>query len=159
MKVAITKYANALFSPAWKHMPEAYVELFKNTDNHEGFRFPQDDNEFCFVATRHNDLTKVLGFLVAYDWRSVNTYISVAYTLPEFRKLGIHTALFNALKDDCLKRNIHTIHSSVHANNVEAVAAMEKQGRIFGSRNVRYDLLVGHEPTIVEVKDELKGYL
>ncbi|RVP50776.1 GNAT family N-acetyltransferase [Sinorhizobium meliloti] len=68
--------------------------------------------------------------LIIYDCGAENWSILLGYVLPEHRRKGIYTALFNALRDKAQEQgNIFSILSGTHPSNLAAQAAFEAQGR------------------------------
>ncbi|NEI60955.1 GNAT family N-acetyltransferase [Rhizobium leguminosarum] len=86
-------------------------------------------NDPCLICSDGADQPK--GFLVyRYDQLRCSWFILLAYTLPAHRRLGVHSALFNALVERGRQRgDILAIDSGTHVLNKAAQAAFEAQGR------------------------------
>lgn len=121
-------YKHYAYSPAWELVPQAVTYLEES-----GFglgRGPQTPPLFtdsCLAAIGKDG--KAIGF-VTWDCGGEIWHITLSYVVPEHRRKGIHTALFDALVDKGLQKgNIVSIDSMTHGNNLAAQAAFEAQGR------------------------------
>ena len=74
---------------------------------------------------------KAIGFLIyRYDDLKCAWFILLAWVSEDHRRMGIHTALFNALVARAKKRgDILSIDCGTHIENHVAQAAFEAQGR------------------------------
>ena len=128
MTNVVSFFENCGHSPAWRLIPQAVLEL-----DASGFGFhpyqPPVWNDPCLLCCDENGNAK--GFLVyRYDQQRCTWFILLAYTAPNHRRSGVHTALFQALVERARKRDdILAIDSGTHALNTAAQAAFEAQGR------------------------------
>ncbi|RVJ77562.1 GNAT family N-acetyltransferase [Sinorhizobium meliloti] len=146
-------YKHYAHSPAWELVPQALTYLEES-----GFglgRGPQTPPSFtdsCMAAIGKDG--KAIGFMI-YRGEMLWT-IDLSYVVPEHRRKGIHTALFDALVDKGLQQgNIVSIKCTTHPNNLPAQAAFEAQGRTKEYIGYSYHLkdeIVGIEPTAEEMR-------
>ncbi|QIG74800.1 GNAT family N-acetyltransferase protein [Rhizobium phage RHph_I42] len=128
-QIAITKYPQMVYSPAYRYMPEAYAELFSNMEHSPGGMYlPTGSEDYVFVAHSVGQPESVYGFLACYDWR-LSVITAMAYTRPDFRRRGIHSALFKTLKADAEERGMREISSSAFHSNTASLESQRKQGR------------------------------
>lgn len=74
---------------------------------------------------------KPLAFIQYVNlYYETSCHIQLSYTDPSYRRLGLHTLLFNRLVRECKDNNIKHITSGTHANNHVMQKVYEKQGRI-----------------------------
>ncbi|UFX13161.1 GNAT family N-acetyltransferase [Sinorhizobium meliloti] len=119
-------YKHYVHSPAWELVPQA-VTYFEESGFTGRTPSPPMPKEPCMVAIGEDG--KAIGMLI-YACGEDNWHITLSYVAPEHRRKGIHTALFNALRDKAKEQgNIFSILSGTHGNNLAAQAAFEAQGR------------------------------
>ncbi|WP_337769774.1 GNAT family N-acetyltransferase [Sinorhizobium medicae] len=98
---------------------------------------------------------KAMG-LITYLLGPGRWHITLGYTAPEHRRKHIHTALFEALRDEGLQQgNILSIDCRTHVNNLAAQAAFEAQGRTIEFIEYSFrlkDEVVVKEPTAEEMR-------
>lgn len=128
VEIEVSKYKQLLYSPAWRYIPEYYVELFSNLEHVEGIYLPNGPEDYVFVAHISGSPREVMGFIVAYDWR-LSVVTAAAYTLPVYRRQGIHTTLFKAMRADAIERGMSEITSNTHVWNEASKQSQLKQGR------------------------------
>lgn len=149
--VNIGFYTDIGFSPAWNLVPRAMAELIDSGFAQDPSPQPPavaDPVLIAFVDDRP------VGFLAyRYDATCGSWWIMLSYVLPDHRKHGIHTRLFNSLVERAKARgDILTIKSGTHINNKPAQAAFERQGRLISG--LFYDFIVRDR---LEPKDILDG--
>jgi GNAT superfamily N-acetyltransferase len=72
-----------------------------------------------------------VAVLTYYDRPAMNDmWISLAYVLPEWRRKGVHTALFARLVEKAKEAKRRAICSGAHINNTASRQAMLAQGRV-----------------------------
>jgi len=120
-------YENWRHSPASCLVPQAISEIEeKGFAGREGPALPILKSP-CVAAIGKDG--KAMGLLI-YHLGGSRWYITLSYTAPEHRRKHIHTALFEALRDEGLQQgNIVSIDCRTHVNNLAAQAAFEAQGR------------------------------
>ena len=62
------------------------------------------------------------------DWTG-RLHVALAYVLPDHRRQGIHTTMWESLKDKAVEMKRTAIVSSTHIQNAASRASMLKQGR------------------------------
>ncbi len=159
MDIRIDLYENIGTSPAWQYVPEATDALLRAGLSSPRFTMPPQD-EACLVAClpfKEGEPYTFLGFM-AYRFipSESSWWISLTYVVPEYRRKGVHTALFKTLEARALKRgDILSLQSGTHPNNTAAQRAFARQGRDLYYIAYKYDLkpfVAGKNP--LEVKDE-----
>lgn len=93
-----------------------------------------------YVPTSGNRLVvarkggEVFAFAAWQEWHR-DAFVGLAWTHPEFRRRGLYTALFTAIKDEAIKQGLAHIASGVDpANSVSMAAHL----RIFGTPEMVY---------------------
>jgi GNAT superfamily N-acetyltransferase len=72
-----------------------------------------------------------VGVLTWSDQEHINQlWINLAYVAPDARRLGCHTAMFEALIDKAREMKRATIGSGAAIGNKPSLASMRKQGRV-----------------------------
>ncbi|WP_203427904.1 GNAT family N-acetyltransferase [Rhizobium sp. BG4] len=146
-------------SPAWPLIPTAVINL-----DQAGFSFhPYQSplwNDPCLICHDEEGATK--GFLVyRYDQQRCAWFILLAYTLPNYRRLGVHTILFETLVErGKMRGDILSIDSGTHVLNKAAQAAFEAQGRKQVAVHYEYrlrDWLPGKRPVDLPPPEERKN--
>ena len=100
----------------------------------------KDENYFYVVTEGH----RPIGFLVAHRFPRVDEDSEMIYLYeigvhPEYRRMGVGSALVNALKQDCRNRNIKKIWVGTGVDNVAARRLFESTGATLeGERYVEY---------------------
>ncbi|ASP84777.1 GNAT family N-acetyltransferase [Sinorhizobium meliloti] len=120
-------YENCSQSPASRLVPQASTYL-EESGFALGRRGPHPPvfTDPCVAAIDEDG--RAIGFMIYRGEMLWN--IDLSYVVPEHRRKGIHTALFDALVDKGLQKgNIVSINCMTHANNLAAQAAFEAQGR------------------------------
>ncbi|MDW9473159.1 GNAT family N-acetyltransferase [Sinorhizobium meliloti] len=121
-------YENCSQSPASRLVPQAltYLEESGFALGRRGPQTPSSFTDSCVAALDEDG--RAIGFII-YCGEMVWD-IDLSYVVPEHRRKGIHTALFEALVDKGLQHgNIISINCMTHPNNLAAQAAFEAQGR------------------------------
>lgn len=128
MSNSILYFENCGHSPAWRIIPSALLDLDSAGLLFHPYQSPVY-NDQCLLCV--DDGGQAKGFLVyRYDDQKCSWFILLAYTLPAYRRTGVHTALFDALVERGRKRgDILSIDSGTHVLNKAAQAAFEAQGR------------------------------
>ena len=127
------KYYKAVFgSPVMQLMPYAWLELIENKYIDEYCR-PFEYDEEAFVYTVGGQANSVVGFITFKDYAHVDytnvIEVGIGWVKIAFRKQGIYAKLYNALKEEALKRDKEFIWSSVWHNNKAMLAHAKSQGR------------------------------
>ena len=91
-----------------------------------------DENYFCVVTEGR----RPIGFLVAHRFPRVDEDSSIIYLYelgvhPDYRRMGVGSAMVNLLKQDCRDRNIKKIWVGTAADNVAAKRLFESTGATF----------------------------
>ena len=82
-----------------------------------------------------------VGVLTWFDQEWTGTVqVALAYVMPEHRRRGVHTALWEALKDKAVELKRAAISSSTHMRNTASRASMSKQGRVEDGVYLRYEV-------------------
>ena len=97
-----------------------------------------DDESLALVIEHQGD---VIAFTIYNEAEDKSFWISHSWVAPDFRKQGLHTALFNKLVQIARKSGIKKIQSCHNAKNKAAAAAFLKQGRT--AELVQYTYAVG----------------
>lgn len=82
-----------------------------------------------------------IGIMIyRHDARDESWFIQLSYVSANYRRMGIHTKLFNTLVIRAQKKGIQYIKSGTDAANITAQAAFEKQGRVLTSYYYTYNV-------------------
>lgn len=140
----IRMYDNFSTSPAYRLRASAMLELDMNYP-HVSRNVGPVNNDPCLVSFSGGE---VLGFLVySPDLESGRWWVVLTFVHPGFRRKGVATELFNALKHKAAERgDILTIDGATHPDNRKMIAAYEKQGRVLDALVYTY-----------RIKDEIDG--
>ena len=138
--LSISFFQDCGHSPAWQMIPTVLVELDQAGLGFHPYQGPVW-NDPCLIS--HDQTGKPTGFLVyRYNSERSSWFVMLAYVIPEARRQGIHTALFQGLVERARKRgDILMIESGTHIDNTRAQAAFEAQGRKKVAISYEYRLL------------------
>ena len=138
--LSISFFQDCGHSPAWQMIPSVLVELDQSGLGFHPYQGPVW-NDPCLMS--HDEAGRPTGFLVyRYNSERSSWFVMLAYVIPEARRQGIHTALFQALIDRARKRgDILMIESGTHIDNLTAQAAFAAQGRKKVAISFEYRLL------------------
>lgn len=72
----------------------------------------------------------IIGFIIfRHDEKAVGATLCHGYVLPDYRRRGVYSQLWNALIDELRKRGARRIFSGTHLNNAPTRAFWAKTGR------------------------------
>lgn len=82
---------------------------------------------------------KPIGVMTWFDndWSNA-VHVMIAYVLPEYRRQGVHRAMWKALVAKAQELNRPVIQSSVHISNMESRAAMIAEQRFTTGFNTSF---------------------
>ena len=138
-------------SPAWPLIPYALAELRDAGLDHQPFVPPVWNDAVMLALGPAGDCRGFIAYRV--DEMRSGWFIMLSYVPEDFRRQGIHTALFEALVARAkAKGDILRIESGTHVDNIAAQRAFERQGRHAVAIHYTYNVkhwLDGKEPTDV----------
>lgn len=84
---------------------------------------------------------KVVG-VIAFEFQELsNSYwICMSYVLPDYRRLGVHSALWKGLIDHCKQEKVERVYTSISIKNSSMLDVAKSQGRVPTSVNYVYEL-------------------
>lgn len=85
-------------------------------------------NEKTLISTPKFHIVSMILFCHSKQTRC--TWISQSWTNKRYRRIGLHTRLFNKVAQLARGKGILTIGSKIAPNNIAMIEAAKKQGRI-----------------------------
>lgn len=125
----------AKYSDAWKFISQAETEV-NHYANWLGLNRTHPLDKMV-VAYKHNCFAGFIAYR-CYD-EDKEVYISMAYVVPEFRRQGVHTAMFKYLVE-LVQKDYLVIHSGAALENITSIEAQKKRGSKIISVNTIYML-------------------
>lgn len=109
---------------------EAFEEVYRNRTPEEciGQSGITDFDQGILAIDQHTE--ELLGFISYYPWNNDQAYyVTMAFVDTQFRRNGIHTALFNALVKQAEENGVTLIQSGANISNKASVESQTAQGR------------------------------
>ncbi len=76
------------------------------------------------------DGNKCIGFMLHVPYSAVDAlWIEAAYVAPEYRRKGIHKAMFKRVVRQAEIEGVSSVQGAAHVNNIASISSMERQGR------------------------------
>lgn len=127
MTISIKMFDNQGLSPAVTMAQRMHLELLDAGMAHTANPLPVW-NDPALVA--YDDETPVGAMIYRHDAVQGSWFILCAYVIPERRRQGIHSLLFNTLVARARQRgDINAIMSGTHVRNIASQRSQEAQGR------------------------------
>lgn len=128
MAIEIKMFDNHGLSPAVTMGQRMHLELLDAGLIHAANPLPMW-NDPALVA--YDGEAPIGTMIYRHDATQGSWFILSAYVVPERRRQGVHTLLFNTLVERAKKRgDINSITSGTHVKNTASQRSQEKQGRI-----------------------------
>jgi GNAT superfamily N-acetyltransferase len=141
----IKMYENHGLSPAVTMAQRMHLELLETGLTHPSIQLPVW-NDPALVAF-HGE-TAVGAMIYRHDQTQGSWYIMSSYVMPEYRRQGVHSLLFETLVERAKKRgDILAIHSGTHIDNEASRRSQEAQGRKLYAVYYEYRIRDFDEPT------------
>lgn len=135
--ITITHYNRVLNTPALSLAVEGWNELFRLNLADTGSQLIEHTHSAIVVSVRDAPV----GVMTWDDFPSlgaINVYL--AYVVPEFRRKGIHRAMFNALVHRAQTMQREVITSGITVGNKRSLASHVSMGRKVQGFVTRFDV-------------------
>lgn len=130
-EIRIDYYADLRESPALPLVEDYKSEISRRGFGQSSKGVAVSENPWTVVAM---DGDKCVGFALHFPYPSVNAlWIEASYVDPDYRRRGIHKAMFERVVLQAKIEGCESVQSAAHVNNKESIASMKRQGReVFG---------------------------
>ncbi len=107
----------------------------------KGMNAPGNYVSYNWKVLYANINNKVVG-VTTYEFQEIsNSYwICLSYVLPEYRRIGVHSALWKALLERCKQEKVERVYTSISIKNSSMLDVAKSQGRVPTSVNYVYEL-------------------
>lgn len=122
-------------TPAWYLLPIAEVTIMENFPDF--WKGCDRTHRGDMVIWKEDVYGKVMGFLSFRPYEDQKEmWIIMAYVKPEYRRQGLHKAMFDRLVEYCTEKGFFAINSGAAWTNSASIESQKKRGSLLGVSSV-----------------------
>jgi len=103
------------------------AEIMRAGHGDHNLNIDYDDEILCAYEKQTGE---IIGFITFMDNDCrYSIFVRLGFVSEPYRRQGVHTALYNKLKEIAAERDVKLIETGIHIDNIKMQKHVEKQGR------------------------------